>query len=143
MADIVDAATRSRMMSGIRGKNTGPERELRRQLWARGFRFRIHDRSTPGTPDISHKGRKVAIFVDGCFWHGCPLHYKRPSTRMKFWDSKIAANRKRREVVLHDLREARWNVLQVWECEVRADPAAVANKAAALLGSMRSGGASP
>lgn len=117
MTDLVDTATRSRIMSRIRGKNTKPEIQLRKALHAAGLRYRVHDRAVPGTPDISHKGARVAVFVDGCFWHGCPKHYSRPASRQDFWDSKLAYN--------HDLRarvRARlkgWRVIEAWECDVR------------------------
>lgn len=71
MADTVSPETRSRMMSKIRSKNTKPEMAVRRTLWKSGLRYRVHDRTLPGTPDISNKRKRLAVFVDGCFWHGC------------------------------------------------------------------------
>jgi DNA mismatch endonuclease, patch repair protein len=111
---------RSRTMSRIRSKNTKPEVALRRALWATGRRYRVHDKSLPGTPDISNKGRKVAIFVDGCFWHGCPRHFKAPKTRREFWEEKIRRNRKKRAHVLGAF-EPEWHILQVYECEIREE----------------------
>jgi len=134
MADTVDKATRSRIMSRIRGKNTKPEIQLRRALFATGTRFRVHDRSVPGTPDISHKGAKVAVFVDGCFWHGCPEHYSRPASRRKFWDAKLAYNHDLRRRVLARLDG--WTVTQVWECQVRDEAPTVAS---AIARSIRRG----
>lgn len=119
--DIVDPATRSRMMSGIRGKNTKPELTIRRLLHAAGFRFRLQRKDLPGKPDLVLPKYHVAILVHGCFWHmhdGC--HYFRlPTTRTEFWQNKLGGNRLRdsRSVVL--LNEVGWRVLVVWECAVR------------------------
>lgn len=121
MTDIVDRATRSRMMSGIRGKDTQPEMVVRRALYARGLRFRLHDRSLPGRPDIVIKKHRVAIFVNGCFWHGhqgC-RYFRLPATNPEFWDGKIAGNRARDARKVHALREAGWRVAVVWECAIR------------------------
>ena len=94
MADIVDAKTRSRMMSGIRSRNTKPEMLVRRLLHHQGFRFRIHVRDLPGRPDIVLSKYHAVIFIHGCFWHGhgCPL-FKVPGTRTDFWLEKIDRNR--------------------------------------------------
>lgn len=135
--DRVDAAVRSRIMSRIRGKNTKPEIQLRKAVFAEGVRFRVHDRSIRGTPDISHKGAKVAVFVDGCFWHGCPEHYSRPRSRQEFWDTKLAYNRNLRERVLNRLHDERWHVVQVWECNVRTDPKKVAQGIARVVNQRR------
>ena len=131
MADVVDAATRSRIMSRIRGKNTKPELRLRQALYAQGVRYRVHDRSVPGTPDVSHKGHRVAVFVDGCFWHGCPQHYSRPASRQEYWDGRLAYNRDLRARVKSRL--VGWKVLELWECQVVGDAAAVASKVAKAM----------
>lgn len=110
--------TRSKTMSRIRGKNTKPELMLRRALWARGLRYRIHDKSLPGTPDISNKSRKVAVFVDGCFWHGCPQHFKVPKTRSDFWKEKIRRNQEKRGQVVKEY-PGNWAIFQFFECEVK------------------------
>ena len=121
-------------MSRVRGRDTGPERAVRSLLWAGGLRYRTHDGSVPGRPDISHKGRRLAVFIDGCFWHGCPRHYRRPASRQDFWDAKLQRNLSRRRQVLEELRGERWRVVQVWECRVKRDPARVATRIAAALG---------
>ncbi len=121
MTDIWSAKKRSEVMSRIRGKDTLPERALRSALWKTGVRYRIHDRTVPGTPDISHKGAKVAIFVDGCFWHGCPKHYIRPAQNREFWDRKLAENRSRREAVRGELHSVGWEVVELWECDLEMD----------------------
>jgi len=120
MADIVDRATRSRMMSGIRSKNTKPEILIRTALFSRGFRYRLHARNLPGKPDIVLPRYKTAIFVHGCFWHGhdCDL-FKWPKSNRVFWSNKIRKNRSndtRNHLLLADLG---WRVAIVWECITR------------------------
>ena len=121
MADIVDQQTRSRMMSGIRGKNTKPELALRRALHARGFRFRLHSSGVPGRPDLVLPKYHAVVFVHGCFWHrheGC-RYTTSPSTRPEFWQAKFAANISRDSAVRRDLLEAGWRVATIWECALR------------------------
>lgn len=121
MVDVVDAATRSRMMSGIQGKNTKPELIVRRALFSAGFRFRLHRRDLPGAPDIVLPSRKVAIFVHGCFWHrhqGC-RYAKLPATRPEFWHEKLSRNAERDQLAIESLRSIGWRVLVVWECSAR------------------------
>ncbi|HEY0622780.1 very short patch repair endonuclease [Sphingomonas sp.] len=118
--DIVDQATRSRMMAGIRGKNTRPELIIRRGLHALGFRFRLHDRKLPGAPDLVLPRWRAVIFVHGCFWHGhdCPL-FRWPGTREEFWRTKIGRNRVRDTEVEALLDQAGWRVMKIWECSMK------------------------
>ena len=121
MADVVDKQTRSRMMAGIRGKNTKPEIALRKALHAMGFRFRLHDKRLPGRPDIVLPKWKVAIEVHGCFWHrheGC-RYSSTPATRSDFWAEKFAANVARDRRNLEQLLEEGWRTAVVWECWLR------------------------
>ncbi len=120
MADIVDRETRSRMMSGIRGRDTRPELVIRRALHARGFRYRLHVASLPGKPDIVLPSFRSAILVHGCFWHGhdCPL-FRLPATRREFWEAKISRNRERDDEVMDALAARGWRCLTVWECALR------------------------
>jgi DNA mismatch endonuclease (patch repair protein) len=116
LADVVDAATRSRMMSGIRGKNTKPELMIRKALHARGFRYRLHC-DLPGKPDICLPKHQAVIFVHGCFWHGHGCHlFKWPKTRSEFWKAKIERNREVDAAAEERLRRDRWRVAVVWEC---------------------------
>ena len=120
MADIVSAEVRSRMMANIRGKNTKPELILRKALHAAGFRYRLHVRALPGTPDIILPRYRAVIFVHGCFWHGhdCPL-FRWPATRTDFWREKIARNQTvdaRNEKQLENLD---WRLAIVWECALK------------------------
>lgn len=122
MADVVDPATRSRMMAGIRSRNTTPEILLRRRLHREGFRFRLHGAGLPGRPDIVLPSRRIAILVHGCFWHrhqGC--HWcTTPASNMDFWEAKFARNRQRDAEVMAALRETGRRVATVWECGLRS-----------------------
>jgi DNA mismatch endonuclease (patch repair protein) len=109
------------MMSGIRDRNTRPEMAVRRALFAAGFRFRLHRRDLPGAPDVVLPGRKVAVFVHGCFWHmhsKC-RYSKLPATRPEFWRAKLGRNVERDKNVVESLLAMGWRVLIVWECAIR------------------------
>lgn len=107
-------------MSGIRGKDTRPEMILRRGLHARGFRFRLHDRRLPGSPDLVFPGRRAVIFVHGCFWHGHDCHlFRLPATRQEFWRAKIESNMTRDAAAEAALLASGWRVLTIWECALR------------------------
>lgn len=120
MADIVDATTRSRMMSGIRGKDTKPELIVRRGLHGMGFRFRLHGAKLPGRPDLVLPKYGAAILVHGCFWHAhnCSLA-KMPKTRPEFWREKLAGNQARDARQLGELQTLGFRTLVIWECAVR------------------------
>ena len=120
MADIVDSATRSRMMRAIRGKDTKPEVRLRKALFAQGYRYRLHSANLPGSPDILLPRFRAAIFVHGCFWHGHDCHlFRLPTTRADFWQQKIMGNRQRDMLVQERLADEGWRVLTVWECSMK------------------------
>ena len=121
MVDIVDRATRSKMMSGIRGKNTKPELLVRKYLHAHSIRFRIHRRDLPGNPDIVMPKLKTCIFVHGCFWHrhqGC-RYATIPKTRSEFWAYKFAQNVARDVRSTMALEHLGWTVITIWECELK------------------------
>jgi DNA mismatch endonuclease Vsr len=113
--------TKSEQMARVRSTNTHPELLLRRALWRMGVRYRVHLK-VPGTPDIAFIGPRIAVFVDGCFWHGCPNHYTSPAANAVFWQAKLLRNQARDRQVDATLRAAGWRVLRVWEHEVSADP---------------------
>ena len=110
-------------MSGIQGKDTRPEMLVRKMLFAQGFRYRLHVRTLPGSPDIVMASRCIAIFVHGCFWHqhvGCKFA-RLPTSRAEFWAAKLAANVARDQRAVRELLDKGWRVLVVWECALR-DP---------------------
>jgi DNA mismatch endonuclease (patch repair protein) len=119
--DKVDAATRSRMMSSIRGKDTRPEMAVRSYLHAAGLRFRLHVTTMPGRPDLAFPGRRLAVFVHGCFWHrheSCRFAAT-PSAKADFWVAKFAGNVKRDQRQVRELETSGWRVITFWECESR------------------------
>lgn len=127
MADTLSPERRSWNMSRIRGRNTGPEVALRSLLHLAGFRFRLHDRTLPGKPDIVLKRHKTVIFVHGCFWHrhaGC-RNATMPSSRTEFWSDKFHATVERDERKAKALRALGWNVITVWECDIAKRPEVV------------------
>lgn len=122
MTDIVSPAKRSQMMSGIRGRDTGPEMRVRRLLHRMGYRYRLQRRDLPGSPDLVLPRHRTVVFVHGCFWHfhaGCRLA-KLPGTREEFWRNKLLGNRKRDAAAVDALQADGWRVLVVWECWLRA-----------------------
>jgi DNA mismatch endonuclease (patch repair protein) len=120
VADVVTSAVRSRMMAGIRGKNTRPEILIRHELFVRGYRYRLHVSSLPGKPDLVLPKHRAVIFVHGCFWHrhDCAL-FKWPSTNVTFWRTKILRNCSVDRRVLKQLKLADWRVLTIWECSLK------------------------
>ncbi len=120
MTDVVDKKTRSRMMSGIRGKNTKPEITIRSLLHRSGFRFRLHNSKLPGKPDIILKRYNAIIFVHGCFWHkhDCRL-FKWPKTRPEFWKEKILRNVENDKKALSEIQNQEWRVCIIWECSIK------------------------
>lgn len=119
--DVVDQATRSRMMSAIRGKNTQPELKVRRFLHAYGYRFRLHRKDLPGNPDIVLPKLMTCIFVHGCFWHkheNC-RYAPTPKSRPEFWENKLSTNAERDAKASEALQRLGWTVFIVWECQLR------------------------
>ncbi len=121
MSDTVAPDRRSWIMRQVKSEDTSPERLVRSLLHRLGYRFRLHRRDLPGSPDIVFPGRKKAIFVHGCFWHGhsCPRGARIPKTNTDYWLKKIARNKERDRQRLEELRSLGWDVLVVWECEIK------------------------
>jgi len=120
MTDVLTKQQRRYCMSRIRGKNTKPELLLRKALWAIGLRYRLKNKLT-GRPDIVFPGSRLAIFVDGCFWHSCLEHCQLPETKRFFWQNKLSTNKKRDKTVTLLLEQEDWRVLRFWEHEVKND----------------------
>ena len=119
MADVVDRATRSRMMSAIRGPDTRPELEVRRLLHREGLRFRLHA-ALPGKPDLVFPKYEAVVFVHGCFWHRHPncRYATTPASNQEFWQAKFNANVARDKRVVARLRREGWRVFTVWACRI-------------------------
>lgn len=119
--DVVSPKMRSEMMSGIRGKNTKPELLVRSLLFKAGYRFRLHRKDLPGTPDIVMPGRRIVIFIHGCFWHrhrDCSLA-RLPKSNAEFWKTKLSGNERRDQAKYCQLADLGWRVLVIWECVIR------------------------
>lgn len=122
MTDVLTPEQRRKNMSHIHGKNTKPELKLRKLLWAEGIRgYRVHY-NLPGKPDIVFTRKKIAVFVDGCFWHKCPVCFKPPATNEIFWNEKLQKNVERDQKVTSELESRGWTVLRFWEHEIRDSP---------------------
>jgi DNA mismatch endonuclease (patch repair protein) len=122
MADRIASEARSLLMSRIKLRNTGPEIMLRRALWAAGLRYRLKLKvPLPGRPDIIFPRARLAVFVDGCFWHGCPLHGHLPKSHGEYWGPKLARTRRRDAEVTAGLQLMGWRVLRIWEHQIKAD----------------------
>lgn len=117
MADVLTREQRSQCMSQIKGKDTKPEMKLRRALWGLGLRYRLNTK-LPGRPDLVFPRARIAIFVDGCFWHGCPQHCNRPKTNSDFWENKLSSNIERDKRVNAELLAMDWTALRFWEHEI-------------------------
>jgi DNA mismatch endonuclease (patch repair protein) len=124
--------TKSEQMAKVRSRNTGPELALRSTLWRRGFRYRLTPR-LPGTPDLCFISERVAVFVDGCFWHGCPLHYTAPVRNADFWKRKLERNVARDAMVNETLTAAGWTVVRIWEHQLTSNLTEVVDQIAKLI----------
>jgi len=134
MADRLTSQQRYDLMRRIKGTDTLPERLLSTALDNLGIAHTRNDATLPGTPDVAIHDRRVAVFVHGCFWHGCPDHYRAPKTRGVFWARKLERNKARDRRLRLMLRSLEWTVVELWEHEVKTDPVAMAR----LVASARS-----
>lgn len=116
--DCFDTEQRSRVMKAVHRHDTAPELRLRRRLWKNGLRYRKHPRIANTRPDFAFLRPRMAVFVDGCFWHGCPRHYVAPVGNAAFWRDKLQRNQALDRRVTERLEDDGWMVLRVWECDV-------------------------
>src|SRR6185369_7685109 len=121
VTDVFDAATRSAVMRRVKGRNTTPELVVRKALTRLGARYRLHRKDLPGSPDIVMPGRRLAIFVHGCFWHGhdCARGSRVPKANRDYWLGKVGRNKARDARSGQALAEAGWRVETIWECELK------------------------
>lgn len=121
MSDVYSSEKRSWVMSRIRGKSTSPEVKVRSLTHRLGYRFRLHGKELPGKPDLVFHSRKKVIFVHGCFWHGhdCPRGSRHPKSNAEYWHAKIRSNVERDARIQGELSSLGWNVMVVWECQLR------------------------
>lgn len=132
--DRLPPQRRSWLMSRVKGRDTGPERHVRRILSAMGLRYRLHRRDLPGTPDIVLPGRGAVIFVHGCFWHAHDCAKGRaPKSRRRFWDEKRVGNRRRDARHRRELRKLGYRVMTIWQCRLKS-PLTVERRIKAFLG---------
>lgn len=119
--DVFTAEQRSAVMRRVKGRDTSPELALRKLLTRLGYRYRLHHKDLPGKPDLALPGRKAAVFVHGCFWHGhdCKRGARQPKANADYWTAKIARNRARDARVQAELTAMGWRPLVVWECELK------------------------
>lgn len=136
-ADTFTPAERSAVMRRVKGRDTTPELQVRRLLTRLGVRYRLHRRELPGSPDMTMSGRRLAIFVHGCFWHGhdCRRGARTPKTNVAYWTAKVARNRARDASATAALEALGWRTLTVWECALRDEAALESALAAALADS--------
>jgi DNA mismatch endonuclease, patch repair protein len=122
-APIPENESTSRLMSKIKGRNTNPELYIRRELWQKRIRgYRLHWKKAPGTPDISFPGKKIAIFINGCFWHRCPnCKPPMPKSHSNFWFNKFQKNVDRDKIKIQQLNENGWRTITLWECQIMTD----------------------
>ena len=128
MTDVYTREKRSSVMRQVKGRNTTPELKVRRVLWGLGLRYRLHRRELPGAPDIVLPGRKLALFVHGCFWHGhdCARGARVPKQNRDYWTGKVGGNRSRDERTRAELQALGWTPIVIWECELKDLPALTA-----------------
>ena len=120
-SDVFSKEKRASVMRQVKGRDTGPELAVRKRLTALGLRYRLHRKDLPGSPDIVLPGRRIALFVHGCFWHGhaCPRGARRPKQNADYWRAKIARNVTRDGEAQAKLVELGWRVVTIWECELK------------------------
>jgi DNA mismatch endonuclease (patch repair protein) len=128
MTDVYGPEKRSAVMRRVKGKDTGPERQVRQLIWGLGARYRLNRADLPGKPDIVLAGRRLAIFVHGCFWHGhdCARGARVPKANRDYWTAKVGRNRARDIAARCALEALGWRVETIWECELKAREALAA-----------------
>lgn len=121
MADTFSREKRSEIMSRVKSKDSSIEKILRKELWKKGFRYRKNSSKYFGKPDIIFKKYKIVIFIDSCFWHGCPKHFRMPSSNQEYWKTKITRNKGRDKEINSYYRKGKWKIIRLWEHDILDD----------------------
>ena len=121
MADNLTPEQRHKNMTHIKSSNTKIEKDITKALWNLGYRFRKNVKGLPGKPDIAIKKYKIVIFLDSCFWHKCPEHFKKPKSNLEYWEPKIKRNVERDAEINSYYQQKNWHILRIWEHEVKKD----------------------
>lgn len=121
MADNLTPEQRHKNMTHIKSSNTKIEKDITKALWNLGYRFRKNVKGLPGKPDIAIKKYKIVIFLDSCFWHKCPEHFKKPKSNLEYWEPKIKRNVERDAEINRYYQNKNWHILRIWEHEVKKD----------------------
>lgn len=121
MADNLTPEQRHKNMTHIKSTNTKIEKDITKALWNLGYRFRKNVKGLPGKPDIAIKKYKIVIFLDSCFWHKCPEHFKKPKSNLEYWEAKIKRNVERDAEINSYYQQKNWHILRIWEHEVKKD----------------------
>jgi DNA mismatch endonuclease (patch repair protein) len=131
--DTFDKKKRTQIMKAVKSKNTKLEQKVFKELRRRGLRFRTNVSNLPGKPDIAIKKYKIVIFIDSCFWHGCPLHCRMPKTNIEYWQNKIKRNRERDKLITETYKKKNWHILRVWEHELKENFDKIIDKIEAFI----------
>ena len=121
MTDNLTPEQRHKNMTHIKSTNTKIEKDITKALWNLGYRFRKNVKGLPGKPDIAIKKYKIVIFLDSCFWHKCPEHFKKPKSNLEYWEPKIKRNVERDAEIKRYYQQKNWHILRIWEHEVKKD----------------------
>ena len=119
MADNLTKEQRHKNMTNIRSTNTRIEKDVTKALWNLGYRFRKNVKTLPGKPDIAIQKYKIVIFLDSCFWHKCPEHFKKPKSNLEYWEPKIKRNIERDAEINQYYKDNNWHILRIWEHEIK------------------------
>lgn len=128
MVDNISKEHRQKAMRSVKSKGTSLEIKVSKLLWKNGFHYRKNVKNLFGKPDFANKSRKVVIFIDSCFWHGCPLHCRIPASNIEYWKSKIQRNKTRDKNVTSFYKENGWKIFRIWEHDIKINPEEAVNK---------------
>lgn len=137
MTDTVDPRTRSKIMRKIRAKDTKLEKLVRSEMWARGYRYRKNLGGLPGKPDMVFSTMKTVVFIDSCFWHGCPKHLRMPQSNVDYWNNKIKRNKERDDATNREYKNSGWRVVRIWEHDVKTSLETTIRKLGRIIDSRR------